>query len=162
MIATPRRAPFVIKGWHVLVGFLLFFAIDIGVNAYFMVKAYRTFPGETSATPYEDGVAFNATLRERKAQAALGWNIAAGVDAQGRVRVDASDRSGAPLSGLSVTAHLERPATQTGQQVLTLAASAPGVYEAPGAPTQGVWDLDVTLRESQGHVARADRRLTIP
>ena len=67
MIATPRRSGPVLKGWHVLAGFLVFFGVDIAVNTVFMVSAYRTFPGEISMTPYEDGIAFNASLRQRRA-----------------------------------------------------------------------------------------------
>ena len=162
MIATSRRTGFVLKGWHVLAGFLVFFGIDIAVNAVFMVSAYRTFPGETSMTPYEDGIAFNATLRQRHAQATLGWRLAAGVEADGRIRVEARDRTGAPLTGLKVSAHLERPATESGQRGLDLAAVSPGVYAVSAGRLAGAWDLDVTARDGQGHVATAARRLSAP
>ena len=56
---APTRPAFTLKGWHVLVGMLLFFGADIAVNTVFMMDAYRTYPGEGSQTPYEDGLAYN-------------------------------------------------------------------------------------------------------
>jgi nitrogen fixation protein FixH len=163
-MTTTDLAPrgFVLKGWHVLAAFILFFGVDIAVNTVFMMSAYKTFPGETSLTPYEDGVAYNATLRQRRAQATLGWKLAAGVQGAGLVRVDASDRSGAPIHGLAVSVRLERPATESGERDLQLRESAPGVYTAGANGLVGAWDLDVTARDAAGHVASADRRLTLP
>ncbi len=162
MTSTPRPASFVIKGWHVLAAFIVFFGVDIAVNAIFMVSAFRTFPGETSMTPYEDGVAYNATLRQKRAQAALGWRVAAGPDGADAVRVDVSDRTGAPLEGLKVTVHLERPATEAGQRSFDLREVQPGVYKVRTGVLSGAWDLDVTARNDRGDVAKADRRLSAP
>src|SRR4051794_40067408 len=122
MIAAPRPTGFVIKGWHVLIGLVLFFGADIAVNTWFIMSAYRTFPGETSLTPYEDGIAYNASLQQRRAQESMGWGLAAGVDDGGQLVVEARDRTGAPIAGLRVTAHLRRPATETGQRDLSLTA----------------------------------------
>jgi nitrogen fixation protein FixH len=158
--APPPR--FVIKGWHVLVGFVLFFGADIAVNAAFMVSAYRTFPGETSVTPYEDGVAYNATLAQQRAQAALGWRMTAGFGPGGDVRIQAFDRAGAPLSGLRMSGRLQRPATETGARALSFSAAEPGLYVASTAPLAGAWDLDVTARDGQGHTMVAERRLIRP
>jgi nitrogen fixation protein FixH len=162
MIAAPARPRFVVKGWHVLVAFLVFFGVDIAVNAYLMVFASGTYPGETSVTPYEDGIAFNAALRQKRAQAALRWRLAAGLDQGGQIRVEAFDRAGAPLDGLEVAVHLERPATEAGQRDVALRRAAPGVYVAPAAPLAGAWDLSVTARDAAGHVAKADRRVGPP
>ena len=156
-VHAPR---FVLKGWHVLAAFVVFFGVDIAVNAYFMVSAYKTFPGETSLTPYEDGVAYNATLAQKRAQAALGWRLAAGLDGRGRIRVDAFDRTGAPIRGLKVQVHLERPATQAGARDVPLTEAAPGVYLGAASALGGAWDLAVTAADPAGHVARADRRIS--
>ena len=162
MSATPRPTGFVVKGWHVLAGLILFFGIDMAVNTYFMVSAYRTFPGETSLTPYEDGVAYNATLKQHRAQAVLGWRLAAGVDDSGRIRVDARDRQGAPLNALRVTAHMRRPATDSGERDLSLAGIGPGEYAAAPGPLTGAWDVEVSATDGAGRVAMAARRLVLP
>lgn len=162
---NPAAAPpprFVIKGWHVLVAFVLFFGADIAVNAAFMVSAYRTFPGETSVTPYEDGIAYNKALAQQRAQAALGWRLTAGLESPGRIRVEAFDRAGAPLRGLHLTARLQRPATEDGARVVTFGEIAPGAYAAPAPGLSGAWDIDVTAHDSAGHTMLAQRRLVAP
>lgn len=156
------RAPFVLKGWHVLIAFVIFFSVDIAINVNFIMSAYRTFPGETVSTPYEDGVNFNKALQARKEQSLLGWRFTAGSDATNGVRVDAFDHSGAPLRALRVTAHLRRPATDTGERDLALAEAAPGIYRARGLDLHGAWDLELTARDAHGHIANADRRLVQP
>jgi len=157
---TPPR--FVLKGWHVLVAFLVFFGADIGINTVFMVSAYKTFPGETTLTPYEDGLAYNSALKQRRAQAALGWKLAAGVDAPDALRVEVVDRAGAPVRGLRVSALLQRPATEDGQRTATFKETAPGVYIARDGRLTGAWDVEVTAVNDRGDVAKADRRLYQP
>jgi nitrogen fixation protein FixH len=162
MTGAIRRGGFRIRGWHVLVAFVLFFAIDIAINAVFMVQAYKTFPGETSVTPYEDGLIYNTTLARHRAQAALGWRIAAGPDGQGALRVEVRDRTGAPIRGLRVTALLRRPATETGAHSDRFEETAPGVYLARDGALGGAWDLDVTARDAQGREAAGERRIVTP
>jgi len=159
---TAPRPGFTVKGRHVLIAFLIFFGVDIAVNSAFMVWAYRTFPGETSMTPYEDGVAFNASLRARARQSTLGWRFTAGGEGADRLRVEAYDRAGAPLRGLTVTARLRRPATDSGQRFATFAETAPGVYLAQGQDLPGAWDVELTARDARGETATAQRRMIGP
>jgi nitrogen fixation protein FixH len=159
---APPPPRFVIKGWHVLIMFLLFFGADIAVNTVFMIKAYSTFPGETSMTPYEDGLAYNAALKQRRQQALLGWKLAAGAEAPDTLRVEVSDRTGAPLRGLRVSADLQRPATETGRHSVSFQETAPGVYTALHQHLDGAWDMEVSAQDSQGRLAKADRRLIQP
>ncbi len=168
-MTTPITTPpitatrqFVLKGWHVLAMLVLFFGVDIAINTVFMVKAYGTFPGEISKTPYEDGLAYNAALAQKRAQASLGWRLSAGPEGPGRLRVDAADRTGAPVRGLKVSVHLERPATEYGQSDVALREAEPGVYRGETAMPRGAWDLTVTADDGRGHVAKADRRVLQP
>lgn len=160
--AAAPRPGFVIKGRHVLIAFLVFFGIDIAVNSAFMVWAYRTFPGETVASPYEDGVAFNAALRARARQSRLGWRFVVGSEGADDLRLDAFDRAGAPLRGLTVGARLRRPATDAGARSVALVETAPGVYRAGGQIVRGAWDLELTARDARGETATAQRRLIGP
>lgn len=118
---------FRIRGRHVLFGVVGFFAVVIGLDAIFMVLAIRSFPGQVSETPFEDGLAFNRTIARREAQARLGYRA----DAEafpGGIELRLSDRDGAFLTGVTVTGTLTRPATEAGQQTLTFEAAA---HEAP-------------------------------
>ncbi|MBU2136561.1 MAG: FixH family protein, partial [Alphaproteobacteria bacterium] len=104
---------FRIRGWHVLVAMVLFFGVITAVNAVFISAALRTYPGEVSVTPYEDGLAYNAKLARQAAQARLGWRAAAGAEPQA-VAVRIVDAEGAPVRGLSFSGKLQRPATGAG------------------------------------------------
>ncbi len=153
---------FTIKGWHVLVGFVLFFGVIIAVDVVFISLAYRTFSGEAAKNPYESGLLYNRTLAQRERAAALGWSVSI-EEAPGDVLlVRVADRDGKAIEGLRVSATLQRPATTRGSRTVRFAASAPGVYGAVAAPLDGAWDLHVTVLDGSGAVFEADRRLVRP
>lgn len=150
--------PFRVTGWHVLFGVTGFFLIIIALDVWFAALALKSFPGETASNPYEAGIAFNQTLAKREAEARLGWKVAAAQLPDG-VRLEAADAAGRPLEGLTVTAKMERPATEQGRKIVKLTQTAPGVYEAHGLKLDGAWDLTATLRNAKGEVFEAERRL---
>lgn len=158
--AGVRKPGFVIKGWHVLVGFILFFGVIIGTDAFFMVLAYRTFSGQVAANPYEAGLAYNATLAQKARQDALGWSATI-TDAGDDLRVRIVDRAGAPVEGLKVVATLERPATEKGSRSLALQGRADGDYAAPLA-LSGAWDVHVVAEGANEARFEARRRLVRP
>lgn len=161
MSPTAAKPPFVIKGWHVLAGVVGFFAAIIGVDAVFVLQALKTYPGEVSVTPYEDGLAYNRRIAQLEAQQQLGWT--AGVAAEpGAVLVRLRDREGAPLTGLRLAGKLQRPATETGARALAFAERAPGDYAAPAAGAAGAWDLTVAAQDGQGARFEAERRVSWP
>jgi len=159
--APPTRPPFTIKGWHVAVAMVAFFGVIIAVNAVFLTQAYRSHPGQVAPKPYEAGLIYNAELDRQRAQAALGWRAAAEARADG-LSVVMQDRDGAPLRGLTVTAILQRPATEHGRSELTLTETAPGRYGAAKADLSGVWDTRIEARAESGPAFIAERRLTWP
>lgn len=135
-----------ITGWHVLIGMVLFFGLVIAVDTLFIMKAYKTFSGQVASNPYETGLAFNRTLAQRQKEAALGWS--AGVETPGgaSIIVRLEDRDGQPLDKLSLTGTLERPATETGRQVLNFKPLGDGRYQA-AARLDGAWDLRASARD---------------
>lgn len=163
MTATPQTetSGFRIKGWHVFAGVSAFFAVVIAVDATFTVIAFRTFPGQVSVTPYEDGLLYNQKLAQQRAQEALGWRAAAEAE-PGQVVVQFVDEEGLPLRGLRVQGQLKRPATETGRIALAFAEVAPGRYVAPTGRIDGAWDLTSEARDARGAVFAAERRLTWP
>jgi nitrogen fixation protein FixH len=122
------------------------------------VLALRTHPGQVSVTPYEDGLLYNRKLALREAQTKLGWSVSAEAR-PGIVRLEVRDRQGAPLSGLTVTGELQRPATDAGRTALRFTEAATGVYEA-AAPVAGAWDMTANLRDVEGSAFTAERRLS--
>jgi nitrogen fixation protein FixH len=153
------HSAFTIKGWHVLAAVSAFFALVIGVDATMITLAYRSFPGQSAANPYEAGIAFNASLAQRSRENALGWRVEAAAIRDGVV-VEVQDRAGAPLSALQASATLTRPATESGAEHIVLRPAGHGVYVGPGPTASGAWDLSVTVRDASGHEVQAQRRLT--
>lgn len=151
---------YTVKGWHVGLGVTAFFGVIIAVDAAFLTLAYRTHPGQVANKPYEAGLLYNAELQRQRRQAELGWRAAA-ESTPGGVSVWMRDAAGAPLTGLTVTVDLQRPATEHGRTRLTLSEAEPGLYVAR-AELSGTWDAAVAARDAAGHDFTASRRLSWP
>lgn len=149
-----------ITGWHVLIAVVAFFAVVIGVDTLFMIKAYGTFSGEVASNPYEAGLAFNKTLAQRQREAALGWTASVEKADGDTVVVRLVDKTGAPLDRLSMTGVLERPATEVGRQTLDFKPMGDGRYQTR-ARLDGAWDLRATARNSRD-VFELETRLLEP
>lgn len=145
--AAPAKGK--ITGWHVLIGVVLFFGVIIAADTLFIVKAYKTFSGEVASNPYEAGRAFNRTLAQRERAAALGWRATAQASGPDEVSLRMADRDGRPLTTLSLTGTLERPATEAGRQTLNFRHVGDGVYQAAGARLDGAWDLRAVARDAK-------------
>lgn len=162
MNAVSPTSGFQIRGWHVLAMVVAFFLVVFAVDGAFAVYAYRTFPGQVSVTPYEDGVTYNRHLAQLAAQEKLGWAPVASLTPKGLLQVEVRDRAGAPLQGLAVTGRLERPATEAGRIVPVFREQAPGIYVANTAGLAGAWDLTAELKDREGRTFEAERRLIWP
>ncbi len=160
MTDTPVARHSVITGRHVLFAVVAFFVVVIGLDTLFTVWAVRTFPGEVSPRAYEDGLAYNRILAERRAERALGWRtrVTQG-SAPGRVTARFVDAAGKPIEGLTVKAAFTRPATQSGSRTAMLTAALAGEYAGGPALADGAWDLTLTASDAQGREFQARRRL---
>ena len=161
MSVTETTPGFRIKGWHVLTGMIAFFGIVTAVNTVMITQAYRTFPGQVSVTPYEDGLLYDKHITQQRTQERLGWRAAAAA-APGIVVLEFANRENKPVTGLAVTAKLERPATESGRITPKFRETAPGRYEAPVGGITGAWDVSAEARDRSGAVFVAERRLTWP
>jgi nitrogen fixation protein FixH len=162
MSLSHTRPGFRLNGWHVLAMFVVFFGVTIAVDTVMIVQSYRTYPGEVSSQPYEDGLAWDSELDQQHAQAALGWKMSAGLDAAGVVTIAARDRSGAPLTLTRIEARLERPATEQGLRQLTFKPAGLGQYRANAGALSGAWDLRLSAYDAKGRRFDAERRLVAP
>lgn len=159
--AGPAAGGFRLNGWHFLAIIVGFFAIVVTVDVSFAVMAYKTFPGEVSVTPYEDGLLYNKKLAQIAAQEKLGWKAAAAAEPRAVVLI-VEDAAGQPVRGLRISGKLERPATETGRLNAAFRETAPGRYEADIGRETGAWDLTAEARDDAGHLFMAERRLTWP
>lgn len=160
-VSAPAQPGFKIVGWHVLVAVSAFFTVVIGVDLSFMALAIRTFPGQVSVTPYEDGLLYNQHIAQLNAQDRLGWRAAVRAD-PGQVVMLFRDQSGRPLDGLTITAQLERPATEAGRIQLRFRATGDGRYVAQTGAISGAWDLTADAHGAGVVKFVAERRLTWP
>lgn len=160
MTDLPVAGPRVITGRHVLFAVVAFFVVVVGLDTLFTVWAVQTFPGEVSPRAYEDGLAYNRILAERRAEAALGWTAKVTQGARpGAISVRFLDAGGKPIPDLRVTAQFARPATLSGSRTVTLSAGAEGDYVGGPALADGAWDLTLTAARPNGHDFQARRRL---
>ena len=141
---------FRIRGWHVLAAVLAFFGAVIAVNAAFVVVAVGSFPGEDVRRSYLQGLRFNDTLAERRAQSALGWRAEAGFGAGG-VEVSLRDANGVPIEGATIEATLQRPTQAALDRPLTFTSVGAGRYVAPvEALETGRWRLRAQAERDDG------------
>lgn len=145
-------ASFEIRGWHVLATILAFFATIIAVNVTFAVYAVRSFPGEDVRRSYLQGLHYNDTLTERRAQAALGWRVSTELrgDGDGAVlEVVLRTRDAAAINGAALTGELEWPTNSRLDHALTFEPQGGGRYVARlGVLNAGRWRL--RARADQG------------
>lgn len=156
---------FTLNGWHVLVALLSFFGVVILANAIFITMAIRSFPGEQEKKSYLQGLAFNDRIAERTEQEALGWTATIN---SGRAEDDSADvtlvflsASSTPISGLSVSGVLARPASDEFDTPLAFEEVEPGTYRAVAAADPGAWRLDVQATSERGERFTLEKRLTL-
>jgi nitrogen fixation protein FixH len=158
MTVMPSPNPFRLNGWHVLAIFVGFFGLVIAVDTGFVVMSIRTFPGQVSVTPYEDGLLHDRAVAQFDAQSKLGWQATAAGEPAGVV-VEMRDRDGKPLTGLNLKGDLQRPATEAGRRALSFHETSPGRYSAASPGLTGAWDLDAVAVDGSGRRFEAHSRL---
>ncbi|MGZ3378089.1 MAG: FixH family protein [Phenylobacterium sp.] len=157
-LAASPRPEFRFTGWHFLAVIVTFFGIVIATDTYFTILAVKTFPGEVSSTPYEDGLAYDKAFAQLQAQNKLGWRATAAAEPEA-VAFEVRGKDGAPVSHLAVTGELERPATEAGKIALTFHETRPGRYVARTQALHGLWDFTAHATGAAGVRFNADRRL---
>lgn len=147
MAAT--REPKKITGKMVLLWMVCFFGVIIAVNSVFMYLALNTWPGLTTEDAYKKGLAYNQTLDAAARQSAMGWvstvKVEPGTGADKTITINMIGQSNTPLSGLVVTATVERAVGTPETQIIPISENAPGIYSGIfKAPKQGRWITEIT------------------
>lgn len=141
--------PHRITGWHVAAIFGSAFAVIIGVNLTLAFKAVSTFPGLETKNSYVASQHFD---RDRSAQQALGWTVAARLENDQLVLTIDDDRG--PVAADIVTATLGR-ATHVGEDRTPEFHHNGSAFVAavPGLP-RGNWNLRLEARAQSGTLFR--------
>lgn len=157
---------FTVRGGHVLAGLILFFAAIIAINVAFAVAAVRTFPGEDERRSYTQGLHYNATLAERRHEAAIGWQARTELtptQSGARLIVRLADRAGAPVEGASLEGVLRWPPNESGDRQLVFVSQGGGVYAADiAALSPGRWDLRARAHDPGNRSLTFESELTWP
>lgn len=158
--------PAKIRGAHVLFAMLAFFLTVIAVNVAFVVLALRTFPGEDVRRSYMQGLNYNATLAERRTQAALGWSAAAALvraDDTDLVQVWLRDEDGIPIEGALVSGALRWPTNARLDRDLVFEPRGDGRYvaAAPGL-VSGQWVLRARAEQGESRALDFEAEMTWP
>lgn len=145
--------------------FFGFFGVVLVANGIMLAFALGTFNGLSTDRPYDRGLSYNETLRDYRAQRALGWHLEVAVaeegSASGDLAVAASDRTGAPLRGAAIVATFVRPTNEGSDLTVTLAEDAPGHYTGQAVPAlAGQWTLRLDVIHPDGEY-RLERRITL-
>lgn len=130
-------------------------------------RAISVFPGSVSHDFQEKEARFNAYLRQRQAQRALGWRVSkgwlgeplAGRPVEFRIRV--FDRHGKPVTGATVSGVFLRPSDSRKDVEFTLNEHGGGDYQAPVTlPQPGRWRMVATIRKGEAlYEIRAETRM---
>ena len=167
MSMTRTGHEFKITGKHVLIALVTFFALVFAVNFYFIRVALQTHSGTIGPNAYRAGLKYNENIAAAERQAALGWQDAIAVAADGKsVTVTLTGSDGKGIEGLKASLLVTRPATDREDAKLDLAPEGSGRYTATlpqGAYGNYIASLDIAEPKVSGDtiVYRARRRLWV-
>lgn len=139
MKANPKR----LTGRGVLIIALAAFGIIIAANLAMLFAATGSFPGLVVKNSY---VASQGWDRRTAAQRALGWQASAAYRA-GALHVTMTARDGKPVTGLTITAVVGRPASTREDIHLDLAEGSAG-YVAPLDLAPGRWRVEISSTDA--------------
>lgn len=156
-----------LRGIHVFWMTVSFFALIIAADAYFIIRAVGSFPGEQVRNSYVLGLDYNREVEERARQAELGWTAEAGIvgDTQSALVVRMADVNQAPVTGLHMSATYFIAGGGREEHRLVLAEAAPGEYRAeiPAADTgRAEFRISASRGQDSAAIFQATKAAVIP
>lgn len=145
--------------------FIGFFAVVLLANGAMIWLAFTTWTGLETTGAYEKGLAYNDTLEEAKAQAALGWSVEAAFEDAGartlETRIELADRYGNLIRDARVRASFVRPTHDGHDLVVDVHHAGGGGYATTTRlPLAGQWDVRLMI-EADGHLWRMRQRVQL-
>lgn len=138
-------------GRTVLFCFLGFFGVVATMDAVFVTTAIRTQTGIVTEHAYEKGLSYNSIIDEADRQKEAGFTGQIDLLDGKTILFRLADRSGKPLSGASVTAHILRSVQQGYDFDTPLTENERGAYQANVTfPMEGLWNINIEA-VWQGH-----------
>jgi nitrogen fixation protein FixH len=161
-----KSAPRPLTGGMVLTILIVFFGVVFGVNFLMMTLAIKTLPGTEVESAYAASLAYENEIAAARDQAKRGWAVDARVerrpDGAATLRVEAHDKAGLPLPGLTFVGRLERPSDKQFDREVTLAEVGSGVYRGNTTGVlAGAWDLVLEGDQGGARVFLSKNRLML-
>ena len=144
---TPTHMPArPITGRFVLIAVVSFFAVVIAVNMTMMQLAIATLPGTEVDSAYSASLAYQREIAAAHRQDSRNWKVDVHIERAGdgsaKLSLHARDANGAVLTGLSVSATLERPTDRRADQPFEIEDKGSGDYRGSAhGVAAGQWDL---------------------
>ncbi len=154
-----------LTGRHILIALFLFFGVIFTANGIMMTFALKTFPGEDQKKSYMQGLHYNQTLADRKAQEALGWHfvLKSGAELTAEITpitLQIMDGNGEPVRGLDLSLRIFRPTTDREDRIIKMDETAPGQYQIiANGLAAGSWQMEVMGTAPSGEKLVVRKRL---
>jgi nitrogen fixation protein FixH len=143
---SARGSQWQLTGFHVLLVLIAFFGVVIGVNVTMMELAIATLPGTEVDSAYSASLGYEKEINAAHDQEARKWEVDAHVersaDGAGLLQLEARDKAGRPVSGLTFEGRFERPTDKRADLKVMLKEVGIGIYRGRlEAIAQGQRDL---------------------
>jgi len=153
-----------LTGRAVLVWLLGFFGVIIAVNAVMMKLAIDTLPGTEVDSSYQAGLHYNVDIEAARRQVERRWQVTGHIerdqDGHTVLSIEARNREGAPLSGLTVKARLMRPADGRSDRLVALTEGESGIYRGSVEAVElGQWDMLIEADRDAQQLFRSHNRV---
>src|SRR5512134_2981591 len=117
-----------------------------------IVVGTRSFEGIVVDKPYETGLAWDETERQK---AKLEWKVVVEHTrfrtGENELIIDAVDKDGRPLTNAAVSATVSRPSTRDFDRIYAAVRRQNGRYHAPIVlPLYGAWDITIDVSRNGG------------
>ncbi len=155
-----------ITGRFVLVVLLSFFSVVISVNMVMMRLAIATLPGTEVDSAYSASLGYQREIQSAQEQDARRWKVDAHIERQAdgaaTLSLHVQDKTGTPLTGLSVSSLLERPTDRRADQALEIAEEGGGTYRgiARGV-APGQWELVIEASRASQRMFLSRNRVVL-
>lgn len=154
-----------ITGRTVLLSLIAFFGVIFAANAAMIWLAMASWNGVETQSAYRDGASYPRELAAAEAQASRHWQVAAEMARSGEgveIAVTLRDGDARPLSGLVVSARLERPSHDREDVTLVLNEGEVGAYRGRVARlAAGNWHLMLDAGRGGERLFRSVNRISL-
>jgi nitrogen fixation protein FixH len=134
--------------------FFIFFGIFITVDLFYIYIAHKNWRGIATENSYEKGLKYNQTIKAKKEQENLGWQLQIKyqkiTSKQGDLKIKLLDKNGQSIKNAKIKAKITRP-TQDGYDFksnLTFNSKEQNYQSYVKFPLIGQWDVEIIAQKN--------------